>query len=113
MWPVDATKSGRDLGSHLRIKVGDFFRMGEASPVPDKALCDAYYESIRRLATNYHKKKFDRVRATGAMGIPAEKCSFAVSSQVLTEVNKQAPSSIARLRDKIMRREQKPTTPAS
>ncbi|OQV21234.1 putative Ubiquinol-cytochrome-c reductase complex assembly factor 2 [Hypsibius exemplaris] len=106
MWPVDAGKPGRDLGAYIRQQVGESFKLGEASAVPDPVKCDAYYASLRRLATNYHGSKFHRARVTGATGLPAEKVSAIMTTNIIEMANEKGPGIFKRAVNFVLRRDQ-------
>lgn len=78
-WPLDLEKKGRDLGAFLRESVVKAFKQGEASKVDAKE-CDAMYDSLQRIHTNYHKERYPITSVTGAIGISVEECSVITST---------------------------------
>ncbi|GAU87844.1 hypothetical protein RvY_00640 [Ramazzottius varieornatus] len=100
-WPLDPSKQGRDLGKHLRVKVSEAFKMGDATRIADPAKCDADLAALNRIADNYYGKKFHRGRTTGAMGYNADKCSAIVSTHMLIAINEKQPGWFSRLRSRM------------
>jgi mitochondrial nucleoid factor 1 len=104
MWPLDPTKSSRDLGAHLRQQVGEAFRLGEATAIANPGQCDAFYQSLRRIASNYHGNKFHRARVTGSMGLPVEKISQIMTTNMMEIANEKTPRLFTRMKNIILRR---------
>ena len=86
-WPLDDSKSGRDLGSFLRQKVAEAFKQGESSKV-DPVECDRMYECLQKLNTDYYKNKYVWTSDKGAAGLTYEQCKMAMSNEVLKEFSK-------------------------
>ncbi|KYO44008.1 ubiquinol-cytochrome-c reductase complex assembly factor 2 [Alligator mississippiensis] len=85
-WPVDASKWGRDLGSHLRGRVAQAFREGENTQVANPEDCDQMYESLVRIHTNYHKNKYPRLNDTNFTGLTMEECRIVITTDNLKDV---------------------------
>ena len=80
-WPIDKTKTGRDLGSLIRKKVAEAFRQGDSSNV-DPQQCDKVLESLVKIKTNYYKNMYPRAQEEkGCSGLTAEECNVMVSSE--------------------------------
>ncbi|KAK2180559.1 hypothetical protein NP493_438g02023 [Ridgeia piscesae] len=79
-WPLDKTKTGRDLGAFIRKQVADAFKQGESSNI-DPQQCDKVYESLMKVKTNYYKKMYPRAPEKGCSGLTAEECNVMVSNE--------------------------------
>ncbi|KAI0219127.1 Ubiquinol-cytochrome-c reductase complex assembly factor 2, partial [Lamellibrachia satsuma] len=79
-WPLDKTKTGRDLGAFIRKQVADAFNKGESSNI-DPQQCDRVYESLMKVKTNYYKNMYSRAPEKGCSGLSAEECNVMVSSE--------------------------------
>lgn len=91
-WPVDPTKTGRDLATVIRQRVADAFKMGENSEVADPAKCDKDFKSLHRLTTDFYKTKYeDRTakRTVGATGLSHEECHAVMSSEFLEDMKQE------------------------
>ena len=82
MWPVDASKTDRDLGLHIRRRVADGFRQGDASQI-DVAECDRIYSSLHRIASNHFRRSYPRLRDSTFSGMNAEDCRMVNSTEGL------------------------------
>ncbi|XP_012285266.1 ubiquinol-cytochrome-c reductase complex assembly factor 2-like [Orussus abietinus] len=80
-WPLDPTKTGRDLGLHIRDQIKIAFAKGESSQV-DKELCDRYYASLKRLASNHYGSLYKRTLTSTASGLTVEQCNLALSPEL-------------------------------
>ena len=83
MWPVDASKTDRDLGLYIRRRIAEGFRQGEASEI-DVAECDRLYNSLHRIASNHFRRSYPRLRDNNFSGLNLENCR-AVNSSVNLE----------------------------
>ena len=100
-WPVDPTKTGRDLSTVIRQRVADAFKMGENSQIANAAKCDKDYESLHRLTTNFYKMKYeDRTakRTVGATGLSYEECRAVMATESLDELKHDQTSLFERLK---------------
>lgn len=100
-WPVDPTKTGRDLSTVIRQRVADAFKMGENSQIANAAKCDKDYESLHRLTTNFYKMKYeDRTakRTVGATGLSYEECRAVMATESLDELKHDQTSLFQRLK---------------
>ncbi|PVD23515.1 hypothetical protein C0Q70_16787 [Pomacea canaliculata] len=88
-WPLDQSKTGRDLAAVIRQKVADAFRMGENTTVNDEAKCDQAYESLQRLSSDFYRKKYSANRTVGATGVSYEECKVVMSTEALKVLNDQ------------------------
>ena len=90
-WPLDPSKSAnRDIAAVLRKKVGEAFSQGEASAIPDKAKCDRILESIQKITSDSHRKKYPFTNIThGASGMTYEEAVNAVSDEGMKMIEKE------------------------
>jgi len=73
MWPVDASKTDRDLGLYIRRRIADGFRQGDASEI-DVAECDRVYNSLHRIASDHFRRSYPRLRDSTFSGLSTEDC---------------------------------------
>jgi len=88
MWPVDASKTDRDLGRYIRCRIAEGFRQGDATEV-DAAECDRIYNSLNRIACNHFRRSYPRLRDTGFTGLNVEECRTLISTDSLETMNKR------------------------
>lgn len=81
-WPVDASKSGRDLGEYVRRCVADAFRHGEQSAVDEQA-CRAQLESLARIANNHYHNEARRSGTGTASGLSVDQCHQLMTNEFL------------------------------
>ena len=98
-WPIDSTKTGRDLGTYIRQKVAEGFKHGEASSVNERE-CDSAYESLMRINSNVHMKQFPRSVVNGCTGLTADECRTVVSTDGLAAIQEEDRSFLQKLRDR-------------
>ncbi|CAH1797258.1 unnamed protein product [Owenia fusiformis] len=79
-WPLDKSKTGRDIGERIRAKIGEAFRQGETTTL-NEAECDRLYASLSRLNTNYYKNLYKRNGDSTAMGATQEECNLVISNE--------------------------------
>ena len=84
MWPVDTSKTDRDLGLYIRRRIAEGFRQGDASEI-DVAECDRIYNSLHRIASNHFRRKYPRLRDNTFSGLNLEDCRIMNSSDSLEE----------------------------
>ncbi|XP_042888203.1 ubiquinol-cytochrome-c reductase complex assembly factor 2-like [Penaeus japonicus] len=85
-WPLDETKKGgRDLGEHLRIRVSEAFRLGDATPT-NETECQRAYASLNRLANNTYATKYPRKLTSTSTGVSIEECHQIVSTDFLKAI---------------------------
>jgi len=82
MWPVDASKTDRDLGLYIRRRIADGFRQGDATEI-DVAECDRVYNSLHRIASNHFRRSYPRLRDSTFSGLSAENCRTMNSTEGL------------------------------
>ena len=94
-WPLDPSKSAkRDIASVLRKKVGEAFSQGEASTIPAKAKCDRTLESLQKITSDFHKKKYPFTSVIhGATGMTYEEAHGGVSEEGMKVIEKEHGSS--------------------
>lgn len=81
-WPLDKSKAGSDLGQHIRDQVKIAFSKGEGSNQIDPILCDQYYNSLKRIASNHYGKIYTRVFSNTASGLSREHCNVILSPEM-------------------------------
>ncbi|XP_031833832.2 ubiquinol-cytochrome c reductase complex assembly factor 2 [Nomia melanderi] len=82
-WPLDESKAGRDIGQHIRDQIKIAFAKGEAAAPLDREVCDRYYVSLQRIASNYYGQKYARTRNNSASGLTREQCNLALTPEML------------------------------
>ena len=87
-WPVDAAKTGRCLGQHLRTKFSLAFRHGELSEKVDNAHWSKVLDDLKPIANNEFMRKYPRDKQVGALGISSVECGYVLSNEGLKEINK-------------------------
>lgn len=88
-WPLDKSKSGRDLAVVIRQEVAKAFHEGEATPIDDK-VCKLAYDSLSRINTNHNKTLYALPGGgdiKGCTGLALEQCGIVTSSEGLTAIN--------------------------
>lgn len=85
MWPVDRSKTGRDLGTFIREQIAKEFRYGEASSIDNIQECERKHESLHRLASNYYGKQYKRYVITTASRLSLEECREVLSTNAQEE----------------------------
>ncbi|KAK7101102.1 hypothetical protein V1264_023942 [Littorina saxatilis] len=91
-WPTDPTKPGRDLAAVVRQRVAEAFKMGENTQIADTVKCDRDYESLHRLASDFHRNKYNEStarRTLGATGLSLEECRAVMASESLEELKQE------------------------
>lgn len=83
-WPVDPTKTGRDLGEYLRHRVRIGFRNGQI--VGDVRKCEENIKSLNRLADNFYLKQFPVSAHYTSCGLDANSCRRLVDNENLGKV---------------------------
>jgi len=90
-WPVDASKTDRDLGVYIRKRIAEGFRQGDATAV-DSVECDRIYESLRRIASNRFKIQNVRSKDSNATGLTLEDCRILTSTETLVSLQTEGIS---------------------
>lgn len=86
-WPIDATKTGRCLGEHLRGKFNQDFSRGELSENVDEARWNKMLKDLRPIANNEYATKYARMRSTAALNLSKEQCKLTMSNQAIKFMN--------------------------
>ncbi|XP_047504325.1 probable methyltransferase-like protein 15 homolog [Pieris napi] len=81
-WPVDSNKGDRDLGKLIRDTVKRAFELSNSQDL-NSEFCNQQYNSLNKLADNYYKKKYKRIRQSSATGLNTEECNIILSNEVL------------------------------
>ncbi|XP_049813246.1 ubiquinol-cytochrome-c reductase complex assembly factor 2 [Schistocerca nitens] len=95
-WPVDPSKTERDIGFHLRERVKKAFTAGELFQ-GDEEKCAREHASLKRLADNVYGKLYKRTISSSATGLTAEQCNSVLSSEFLDLLQKENRSIFSRL----------------
>lgn len=85
IWPVDASKTDRDLGLYIRRRIAEGFRQGDASEI-DVAECDRIYNSLHRIASNHFQRSYPRLRNNNCSGLDLQECRVVNASDGLHKV---------------------------
>lgn len=90
---MDPTKAGgRDLGEHIRIRVSEAFRLGEATQV-DEIECKRIYSSINRISSETYFTQYPRSKNSTATGLTGEVCRQIISTEGLASMKiEEAPT---------------------
>ena len=86
-WPIDKSKTGRDLGEHLRLQFSRAFSLGENSQV-DVAEWTRFYDNMKIITSNKIKDQYPRERNWTASGLSREQLRFLLSNKSL-QANKE------------------------
>ena len=86
-WPIDKSKTGRDLGEHLRQQFSQAFILGENSQV-DSNEWNHFYDNMKLLISNDIKNHYRRERNWTASGLSREQLRFLLSNRSL-QANKE------------------------
>ncbi|XP_054261960.1 ubiquinol-cytochrome-c reductase complex assembly factor 2 [Macrosteles quadrilineatus] len=87
-WPIDKTKTYRDLGLHIREQVKANFASGGISTNISEQECDQTYNSLKRLCDNYYGNLHVRHSRSSASGLTAEQCNSVLSTEFLEYLDK-------------------------
>lgn len=89
-WPVDKTRTGRDIGEKLRKQLAGWFPHGENSSV-DLRHFQQQLDSLKRISSNHHLTKNVRNGNRTASGFTLNECRHMMTNetlQMLEEMNK-------------------------
>ena len=86
-WPIDKSKTGRDLGESLRQQFSQAFNLGENSQV-NTAEWNRFYDNMKILISNDIKNRYPRERNWTASSLSREQLRFLLSNKSL-EANKK------------------------
>jgi nucleoid factor 1 len=85
-WPIDKSKTGRDLGECLRQQFSQAFTLGENSQINTNEW-NRFYDNMKLLISNDIKNRYQRERNWTASGLSREQLRFLLSNKSL-EANK-------------------------
>lgn len=86
-WPIDKSRSGRDLGERLRTLVAQEFPQGPISKV-DEAKLNKDWESFNRIANNEYLHRFPRkFTGTTVLDWDLDALKAATSNEGIAEIN--------------------------
>lgn len=86
-WPLDPTKTGRDLGQHIREQVKITFKAGDVYS-GDETECNRIHASLKRLADNQYGRLYPRKSNSCASGLSADECHSLLTTEFLEELKK-------------------------
>lgn len=86
-WPIDKSKTGRDLGESLRQQFSQAFVLGENSQV-DANKWSQFYDGMKLIISNDIKNRYKRDRNWTASGLSREQLRFVLSNKSL-QANKE------------------------
>ncbi|CAC5382654.1 MNF1 [Mytilus coruscus] len=86
-WPVDISKTDRDLGSYIRKVVGERFKLGEASQIDEKE-CKRQYNALQKINTDYYKMKYEITLRRGCTGLSADELHEHLSTKSMEEMSR-------------------------
>lgn len=90
-WPLDKSKEGRDLATHIRSRMTKHFAQGEQTVIESSRLASLESEvvSLEKLVNNVHCKQNPPASPgyTGATGIPLNLLHRATSTQFIADLN--------------------------
>ncbi|XP_063985365.1 ubiquinol-cytochrome c reductase complex assembly factor 2 [Diachasmimorpha longicaudata] len=82
-WPLDKSKTGRDLAQHIRDQIKIAYSKGEIQQSQvNQEQCDRYYHSLRRLASNQYAQLYVRASTATASGLSTEQCNLALTPEL-------------------------------
>jgi len=81
-WPIDKSKTGRDLGENLRQQFSQAFVLGENSQV-NSTEWTRFYDNMKLLISNDIKNRYPRDRNWTASGLSREQLRFILSNKSL------------------------------
>ncbi|XP_066589054.1 ubiquinol-cytochrome c reductase complex assembly factor 2 [Prorops nasuta] len=82
-WPLDKSKTGKDLGQHIRDQVKIAFSKGEISGPNNQDQCNRYFMSLKRLSSNIYGDTYVRLYTSTASGLSKEQCNLVLSPEML------------------------------
>lgn len=91
MWPVDNSKVGRDLGQHIRNKVAEAFREGDATRIPDIKACEQLYTALHQISADVYKNKYPMAFNEGvaASGLTYNECHLIMATESLQILDRE------------------------
>ena len=81
-WPIDKSKTGRDLGEKLREQFSKAFALGENSQVNVNEW-NQFYDNMKLIISNDIKNRYPRDRNWTASGLSREQLRFILSNKSL------------------------------
>ncbi|OTF74631.1 hypothetical protein BLA29_003330 [Euroglyphus maynei] len=88
-WPLDSNKSSRDLGVHIRARIGKHFPKGEFSQIDSSSIqtIRAELDALERLTKNVNRDSNRYNDCSSVSGLTAEQLSHATSSETIQSFN--------------------------
>lgn len=88
-WPVDASKSGRCLGEHIRKHFSQNFKKGELSENINVAYWNKVLNDLKPIANNEIAAKYPRHWSTGSLGLGKDQCRLTLSNHAMKIMEKE------------------------
>ncbi|XP_078034581.1 ubiquinol-cytochrome c reductase complex assembly factor 2-like [Augochlora pura] len=101
-WPLDKSKTGSDLGQHIRDQIKVAFAKGEATNQVDREVCDRYYVSLKKISSNQYGQMYARVRNDTASGLTKEQCNMALSPELREYLENEERGILKRIASKVV-----------
>ncbi|XP_057338676.1 ubiquinol-cytochrome-c reductase complex assembly factor 2 [Microplitis mediator] len=99
-WPLDKSKSGRDLGHYIREQIKLGFAPGKIQTKAEKEQCDRYYVSLQRISSNHYANLYPRKLNSSATSLNSGQCHFALSSEFSQQLELHNRSLFQKVKDK-------------
>jgi len=88
-WPVNESRTGKDLGERLRKFVAEEFPQGPISNVNEVKL-NKDFDSFNRIINNEYRDKFPRkYPGTTVLGLDLEELKFGTSNEGIAFINEE------------------------
>ncbi|XP_077286386.1 ubiquinol-cytochrome c reductase complex assembly factor 2 [Arctopsyche grandis] len=94
-WPLEPTKSGRDIGERIRECVKIAFNSEQFNG--DPKYCDQQYKSLKNLSDNSYANTYKRNKPYSSTGLTAEECKLLLSNESLEYLKKDDRGLISKL----------------
>ncbi|XP_076666649.1 ubiquinol-cytochrome c reductase complex assembly factor 2-like [Andrena cerasifolii] len=101
-WPLDKSKTGRDLGQHIRDQLKIAFSKGDSSSQVNNEVCDRYYMSLKRISSNHYGQIYARNLSSSASGLTREQCNLALSPELLEYFEEIEKGFISRMYSRVL-----------
>jgi len=86
-WPIDKSRTGKDLGERLRQLVAEEFPQGPISKANEGKLTKDF-ESFNRIANNEYRDRFPRkFPGSTVLGLELDQYEFATSNEGIDFIN--------------------------
>ncbi|KAH7645993.1 putative methyltransferase-like protein 15 [Dermatophagoides farinae] len=95
-WPLDPNKLSRDLGVHIRARIGKHFPKGELSPIDSTSIPTLRDElnALERLTKNVNRDSHRYKECSTVSGMTAEQLARVTSTETIQSMNEFYDSGI-------------------